>query len=194
MNLKEIEELLEKFYEGRTTAAEESQLKDFFMSGEVPPQLSEHAELFRYYAKAGKEELQDPEFESRLLSAIQERPAILGYPGRRKLFSITSIAAGILLLAGLIFTFRNDVFKRSSKNTINTEIAYLQAKNALAMLSSNLNTGLEQAQKLGNFQLGIKEVQKLQAFQRGIDQMNKFSKFYQYQQIIINPGDQPAHK
>lgn len=59
------------------------------------------------------------------------------------------------------------------------------------MLSVNLNIGLDQALKLGDFQKGLKEVQKLQAFQKGIDQLNKFSKFYQYQQIIINPGDQP---
>jgi hypothetical protein len=58
------------------------------------------------------------------------------------------------------------------------------------MLSANFNTGLDQVQKLENFQKGMKEVQKLQAFQTGIDQMNKFSKFYQYQQIIINPGEQ----
>ena len=58
------------------------------------------------------------------------------------------------------------------------------------MFSANFNAGLDQAQKLENFQKGLNEVQKLQAFQKGIDQMNKLSKFYQYQQIIINPGDQ----
>jgi hypothetical protein len=194
MHLKEIEELLEKFYEGATTAAEERQLRDFFTGEAVPPHLSKHAELFRFYYRAGREELPDLEFESRFLSSIQNTPAIREYPGRRKFLFVTGIAAGVLLLAGLIFTFRNDIFRHSSKNSADTEIAYLQAKNALTMLCANFNAGLEQAQKLENFQLGMKEVQKMQAFQKGIDQMNKFSKFYQYQQIIINPGDQPAHK
>jgi len=191
MNFKEIEVLLEKFYEGCTTPTEERQLRDFFTREAVPPHLSVHADLFRYYEEAEKEELPDPEFESRFLAAIDETPSIPIYSRRRQFFFLSGIAAAVLLLAGMLYTFRNDVFLRSSKNSTETEIAYQQAKNALAMVSANFNAGLDQAQKLGNFQRGLNEVQKLQAFQKGIDQMNKFSKFYQYQQIIINPGDQP---
>ena len=191
MNFKVIEELLEKFYEGSTTPAEERQLRDFFSREAVPPHLSVHADLFRYYEEAGKDELPDSEFESRFLAAIDETPSILMYSRRRQFFFLSGIAAAVLLLAVIVFTFRNDVFLRSSKNSTDTEIAYQQAKNALTLVSANFNTGLDQAQKLGNFQRGLNEVQKLQAFQKGIDEMNKFSKFYQYQQIIINPGDQP---
>ena len=191
MNFKVIEELVEKFYEGSTTPAEERQLRDFFSREAVPPHLSVHADLFRYYAETGKEELPDPEFESSFLAAIDEVPAIPMYSRKKQFFFLTVIAAAVLLLAGMVYTFRNDVFLRSSKKSTETEIAYQQTKNALAMLSANFNTGLDQAQKLENFQRGLNEVQKLQAFQKGIDQMNKFSKFYQYQQIIINPGDKP---
>jgi len=191
MSLKEIEELLEKFYEVGTTAAEERQLRDFFTREAVPPHLAAHADLFRYYEATGKEELPDPEFESRFLAAIEKTLPIPMYSKKRQFFFLTGIAAALLLLAGIVFTFRNDVFLRSSKNSIKTEIAYQQAKNALAMVSANFNTGFDQVQKLGNFQRGLNEVQELQAFQKGIDQMNKFSKFYQYQQIVINPGDQP---
>ena len=191
MNIREIEVLLEKFYEGGTTPAEERQLRDFFTREAIPPHLVVDADIFRYYEQAGKEELPDPEFENYFLAEIDETPTISMYSRRRQFFFLTGIAAAILLLAGIVFTFRNDVFLRSSKNSIKTEIAYQQAKNALAMLSANFNAGLDQAQKLENFQRGLNKVQKLQAFQKGIDQMNKFSKFYQYQQIIINPGDQP---
>ncbi len=191
MNFKEIEELLEKFYEGNTTPAEERQLREFFTGETVPPHLSYHADLFRYYKEAGKEELTDPEFESRFLESIDEIHTIPVYSRRKQFFFLTGIAAAVILLAGLVITFRNDVFLRQNKNSRDKEIAYQQAKNALAMVSANLNSGLYQVQKLGNFQRGLNEVQKLQTFQKGIDQMNKFSKFYQYQQIIINPGDQP---
>jgi hypothetical protein len=190
MNLKEIEELLEKFYEGSTSLAEEQRLRDYFTREAVPPHLSEHADLFRFYAASGKEELLDPEFENRFLNAIEKAPAIPLNTGKKHFFFLTGIAAAILILAGIIFIFRNDVIRQSSKNAANNEIAYQQAKNALVMLSANFNTGLDQAQKLENFQKGLIEVQKLQAFQKGIDQMNKLSEFYKYQQIIINPGDQ----
>jgi hypothetical protein len=190
MNFKKIEELLEKFYEGGTTPAEERHLRDFFTGEAVPPHLAVHAELFRFYEEEGKEELPDPEFEDRFLAAIDETPVIPMYSKRRQFFFLSGIAAAILLLAGIVYTFRNDVFLHSTKNSVETEIAYQQTKNALAMLSENFNTGLDQAQKLENFQRGLNEMQKLQSFQKGIDQMNKFSKFYQYQQIVTNPGDQ----
>ena len=190
MNIKEIEVLLEKFYEGGTTPAEEQQLRDFFTGEAVPPHFAVHADLFRYYEEAGKEELPDPEFEKHFLDAINETHSIPMYSRRRQFFFLSGIAAALLLLAGMVFTFRNDVFLRSSKNSKDTEIAYQQAKNALAMVSANFNSGFDQVQRLENFQRGLNEVQKLQSFQKGIDQMNKFSKFYQYQQIVINPDDQ----
>jgi len=189
MNFKEIEELLGKFYEGRTTPSEERQLRDFFAREAVPPHLSHHADLFRYYEEAGKEELPDPEFESRFLASIDETNVIPVYSRRRQFFFLSGIAAAVLLLAGLIFTFRNDVFLRSTKTSTDPEIAYQQAKKALSMVSANFNSGLAQVQKLDNFQEGLNKTQKLKVFQKGIDQMNKFSKYYQYQQIIINPGD-----
>jgi hypothetical protein len=70
MNFKEIEDLLEKFYEGATNPAEEQKLRDFFTKGEIPPHLSSHTDLFRYYEEAGKEELPAPDFEERFLASI----------------------------------------------------------------------------------------------------------------------------
>jgi hypothetical protein len=190
MNSKEIEILLEKFYEGNTTPSEEKQLRDFFTKEAVPPDLSIHANLFQYYEEAEKERLTDPEFESRFLTAIEESPIIPIATGRRNFFLLSGIAAGLLLLVGILFIFRNDGLLHSTKKQVSTEIAYQQTKNALAMVSANLNAGLDQAKKLGNFQKGLNELQKLKDFQKGIDQMNKLSKFYQYQQLIINPDDQ----
>jgi hypothetical protein len=185
MNSNEIERLLEKFYEAGTTPAEEQQLREFFAGEAIPPHLAEHADLFRFYREEEKEILPDTEFESRFLAEIEETPAIPEYSTRKRYLFLTGIAALVLLLVGIFFTFRNP-----SKNTGEAEIAYQQAKDALAMVSVNLNSGLDQMQKLDNFEAGLKQAQKLKAFQTGLDQITKFSKFYQYQQIIINPGDQ----
>lgn len=191
MNSKEIEALLDKYYAGESTLEEEQQLRDFFTGEVVPPHLSEHAGLFRYFNEAGKEELADQDFESRFHDAIGKSGVIKMDTGWNRRRYFIGIAAGILLLAGIVFTFRNDIIKRTPGNSPDAEVAYRQATNALAMLSVNFNTGLDPVRKLGNFQKGIDEMQNLVSFQKGIDQMNKLSKFYQYQQIIINPGDQP---
>ncbi|MCX6247867.1 MAG: hypothetical protein NTW10_09050 [Bacteroidetes bacterium] len=185
MNSNEIERLLEKFYEAGTTPAEERQLREFFSGEAVPPHLAEHADLFRFYREEKKEKLPDPEFESRFLAAIKETPSIPEYSKRKRTIYLTGVAALVLLLIGIFFTYRNP-----SINNEEAEIAYQQAEYALAMVSVNLNSGLVQMQKLDNFEAGLNQAQKLKAFQTGLDQMTKFSKFYQYQQIIINPGDQ----
>jgi hypothetical protein len=189
MNLKEIEELLEKFYEGNTNLSDEQKLREFFSGNEIPPKLIEHADLFRFYSQSRKEQINDTEFEDRFNSAIQEHSSIPILPRKRQIYYISGIAAVLIILTGLIFTFKNDVLKQAVTKPVNAELAFKQATNALAMLSINFNAGLDQVQKLQNFQKGINELQKIQAFQKGIDEMTKFSKFYQYQQIVINPDD-----
>jgi hypothetical protein len=189
MNIKEIEALVEKFYEGSTSLSEERQLREFFSGADIPPHLAVHAELFRYYESSGKEELTDTEFETRFLKSIEETSVIPLNNKRKQVYFITGIAASILLLTGIFFTFRNDIFLHSPKETLQQEIAYQKAEKALLLLSSNFNTGLDKTQSLASFQTGLNEIQRLNTFQKGIDQMNKLSEFYQYQQIIINPDD-----
>jgi hypothetical protein len=187
MNYTAIEELIGKFYEGNTTPAEERQLREFFTRGEIPPHLAAHAGLFLFYEEERKVKVPDPDFEKRILAAMDDTPVVSLYSGKKQFLYLAGMAATFLLLIGLIFTFRNDVIKRSP-GTAETETAYLQAQQVLLMISANLNTGLDQAQKLGNFQKGLDQAGKLQTFQKGIEQMNKFSAFYKYQPLNMNPG------
>lgn len=48
-NLHMIEELLERYFEGETSAAEEKRIRAFFASGEVPEHLAVYAPLFAYF-------------------------------------------------------------------------------------------------------------------------------------------------
>ena len=43
-----IEELLERYFEGETSAAEEKQIRAFFASGEVPEHLAAYAPPVSY--------------------------------------------------------------------------------------------------------------------------------------------------
>jgi len=181
MNTTEIKKLIEKYFEGETTQAEEVLIRDFFLNEKVPPDLAIYADLFGYFSDTGKDEISNPDFEQRFLSQINETPVIPLAPERRQIYYITSIAAGILLLYGLIFTFRHDIIKNPGnhqlKDTYTTpSAAYIAAKKALLMVSVNLNTGLDQ-------------VQKLQSFQKGMEKIETFSQFYKFQQIIINPDE-----
>ncbi len=177
MNFKEIEELLPRYYEGETTLEEELKIREFFLSEEVPPHLSVEADLFRGLAGAASEELADQDFEKKFLSGIKESPVVPISVVRNRYYSIVGIAAGILLLAGLFFTFRNDFIRKPLKDTYSDpEIAYAETQKVLKKVSANLNNGLD-------------KVSCLSKFSTGIENMEKISAFYKYQSIIINPDE-----
>lgn len=181
MNTIKIRKLVEKYCEGETTRTEEKQLRDFFLHEQVPPDLADFAGLFRYFSNAGGEEIPIQDFEERFLSQINETPVIRHYSKRKKIYYITSIAAGIIILLGLIFTFRHDIIKNPGNQHLkdtysNPGTAYIAAQKAIFMVSANLNNGLDQMQKLQNFQKGLKDIEK-------------FSQFYKFQQIVMNPDE-----
>ena len=47
--MKNIEELLERYFEGQTSAEEEAMLRRFFVSGDVPENLAMYKPLFAYF-------------------------------------------------------------------------------------------------------------------------------------------------
>lgn len=49
---QDIEKLLERYYEGETSLAEEKQLRQFFQQDSIPAHLETHAEQFRYFVDA----------------------------------------------------------------------------------------------------------------------------------------------
>ena len=176
MNIKEIEELLEKYYEGATSLAEERTLKDFFLSENVPMELAVHKSQFLYFAEASADEISDKEFEERVFTEIMEIPVVPLHSSRNRFYYITGIAATILLLIGLVFTFNDDMSKRQKGNvsTTDPELVYTQTRDILALVSVNLNKGMDKMQYLGKLDQAMQKMQIL-------------SKYYQYQSIIINP-------
>ena len=167
MNTKEIEILLDKYYEGETSLGEERQLKEFFRSKDLPEHLLKHRQWFAYLEVSGNEEMKD--FTP--LIALESKP--------KPYYYITGIAAGILLLIGLYFTFQHDIFRniKMIKPDQDKEIAFLQAREALLMVSVGLNTGLDQ-------------VQRFHVFDNAMENAQKLNKFYECQTLIINPDEQ----
>ncbi len=182
MNTKEIEVLLEKFYEGNTSLREEKLLRDFFRGHKVPAHLESHKQLFVFFADEQQQEINDENFDVTLTRHFSEKPVekqvVPIIPKRNRFLFITGIAATILLLISFLYTFQHDVFKteKSRNNNYNTELAYTEASEALLLVSLNLNTGL-------------KEVSRLQMVDKAMKNMQLFNKFYQYQPIFINPDE-----
>jgi len=178
MNIKEIEELLEKYYEARTSLKEEEQLRDFFCSSGVPPHLEKHRPLFLFFRDEASVAMPDATFEEKFEKAVGHTPVVVPlYPAKRRRLLAISIAASFLILSGLFLTLRNDIFKRQGpEGYTETEArqSFAETQEALLMVSVHLNTGLNQ-------------MQRFETLEHAFQQMNSFNKFYQYQNQIINP-------
>ena len=182
MNTSEIEVLLEKYYEGETSLAEEQLLRDFFLQKDVPAHLKSHQPLFTFFARERPKEISSEDFEHSITIKIQAENigtgVIPAQPKPGRLWYYTGIAATILLLVSLFYTYQHDIFnpRKSNKMTANTTLAYADANEALRVVSVNLNTGL-------------KQVARLQMVDNAMKKIQIFNKFYQYQTIIINPDE-----
>jgi len=181
MNNGEIEKLLEKYFEGLTTLAEEAQLRAFFSDKAVPETLKRYQPLFQYFESEIDLQIGNDSFDRTMdVKLIESSPftSLRVLSHRKRLLYISSIAAGILLVIGLFFTLR---YEFSGKSRIPDrpspeEQAYQEASEALYLLSANFN-------------IGLKGLDHLQLLETGFEQAAKFGKFYQYQTLIINPDD-----
>ncbi len=162
MNLKEIEALLEKFYDGESSLEEEESLRKYFNQEIVPDHLSAHLELFRYYKNARDEKIPLRKIEYDTADMIRKDDHDKNHFKKRRMFYlVTGIAASILILIGVYFQFivNNKKSKYQLENTYeDPEVAYAEAKKALLLVSEKLNAGVQD--------------------------FNKFSTFSQYQELI----------
>jgi hypothetical protein len=176
MIIKEIEELLERYYEGNTSLEEEKRLKTFFSQEEVPPHLKSHAAIFRFHSEEIKEELNDPRFEEALFLSTNE-PAVVSIRSRTKYYyPVFAITATFLLLFGLLFTIEKDILDKEKKESQDPSMAFADTRQALMLVSVNLNNGLD-------------KIQHLKVFEQGFQDIKRLSVFYKYQTIIINQDE-----
>lgn len=180
MNTKEIERLIEKYFAGETTLAEEKVLREFFSGSDVPEELAGHRPVFSWFEEEQKEGITNPEFDRILFSKLsdEEGRVVSMVPRRTRIAYIASMAAAVVLLAGITLTIIFTV-SPGRKYSSSDEMAYLQAQEALMIVSSNLNRGVSHARYL-------------KAFDKGMEKVQMLSKFYEYQSLIINPDEVQA--
>lgn len=96
-----IEELIERYFEGETSAEEEKSLRSFFAAGQVPAHLSAYIPLFAYF----DEEIRSKEKSEAEKNESTTGPALLFRKGksvrRMVLYVLSGVAASVLFLLAL---------------------------------------------------------------------------------------------
>jgi hypothetical protein len=173
MNQEEIRQLLETYYSGESTLAEENLLREFFSRDDIPADMKAERDVFRFFADSRDMPEPSADFEDRILSAIDDAE---GKFGKRRLFTILSgVAATLLLIAGSYFFFFNE---RPMKDTYSDpDIAYAETMKILYDVSARLNKGTK---ALGRINLMEIEAEK------GLEKMNRSTAIFTEQLKPLN--------
>ena len=176
MKLTEINNLLEDFYEGKTTLEQEKELLDFFNSDQIPEELKDEQSIFLSCFQS--EDISVPEGlkdklellidiqalnESSSNNIIQDKPVMRVLSPetappksgtsiiQSTWFRYASIAASIILIFTISFySYKSTMTGELADTYTNPTDAYLETQRALTLVAQNLNTGfvqLEEAQE-----------------------------------------------
>jgi hypothetical protein len=159
MEHKDIQALLEKYWEGTSTLEEEDRLKDFFTQEQVVAELPENlkvvAALFAYTDEVDAD-LQVPELFAAGQAPWEQkqttRVVSLGFQ------RFMRYAAVVLMVVGLGYSAQVFVDRSRDMNQVafadtysDPQEAYEETQRALQLLSKNLNKGVNSMEKLGVF-------------------------------------------
>ena len=133
-----IENLLDKYFDGQTNLSEEKSITDFFTSNNVPEHLLKYKPMFSFLEKEKKQE-----FKNEILLKTKNKTSSM------------LIAASITLLAGIgiYYVFQNQQAESYVKINANTspEIALIETQKALQLLSTNVNIGINSVSYINEF-------------------------------------------
>lgn len=144
MELDKIENILEKYFQGETTITEENELKKYFSSPNVAQHLEQYKPMFGYF------------------SQVKEQKSTYEIPLQSKKRNVAwlSIAASTVLLLGVGAYFfvseKNNTAVVASQSELGTydnpEEALKATQKALALLSKNVNVGIESVQYINEYE------------------------------------------
>ncbi len=147
MDSKQLEALLQKYWDCETSLEEEERLRHWFGTHEVPDRFKETAQLFSYFDEQ-KQKAIPAQVEGEVLKRIQTpngKVRQLWQTGLR-------IAAGIAVLAAAIFFVRYELRKDhelAMEDTFETpEQALEETKKALLIISKGFGKAEQQAKKI----------------------------------------------
>jgi len=143
MEFNKIEDILEKYFQGETTIAEENHLREYFSSSNVAQHLEQYKPMFGYFSQVKQQK------------STQEIPL----QTKKRNVAWLSIAAAVVVLLSI-----GTYFSVSEKNTApavaqselgtydDPEEALAATQKALALLSSNVNVGIESVQYIKEYE------------------------------------------
>ena len=148
MELVNIEQLLEAYFEGNTTLAQERELRTFFSSSEIPPHFAMYQSMFQSFDLAKEETSQ------RKITIFESK--------KRSGFWNYSIAASMLIAIGVTAYMISQPGLTSEEEE--ALVAFNKTKEIMFLFSENLNEGTSSIAHLDEFSKGISYLSVINQF------------------------------
>lgn len=147
MNTDKLTQLLEAFYGGVATLAEEQELYRYFTSENISEEFEAEKQVFlSLYKFSTDEDIEVPSSLNHKLDSLIDGLSEKEKPQRRSIMlrRVTAIAASLLLLISLGLFMLNDRQPQQilADTYTNPEEAYIEAQKTLQLISSTLNEGM----------------------------------------------------
>ena len=146
MELRRIEILLEKYFEGNTNITEEKELKAYFSSDLVAPELEHLKPMFVNFQNQKE---------------IQFTKSLPLQPRKRNYVKWIGVAASLVALFGTLLYFNYNQNSDPALGTFSSpEEALVETQKALEMVSSEMNKGVESMAFLNEYEQTKKSIFK----------------------------------
>lgn len=146
MESTQIEQLLNKYLEGKTSIVEERELKAYFSSDNVASHLQPYKSMFGYFKN--QEE-------------VQFTKTLPLQPRKRNVVKWIGVAASFVVLFGTSLFYINSNGTNEDLGTYDDpEVAFIETQKALEMLSVNVNYGVESVALLNEYDQSKKTIFK----------------------------------
>lgn len=132
MALDRIENLINKYFEGETSIAEENELKVYFSSSDVAQHLEQYQAVFGYFSQA-----KNQHFEATIPLKAKKRTIV----------AWLSIAATVVVMFGIgTFMYFNTTEKPTTLSEYGTyndpKVALAETQKALTLVSEKISVGM----------------------------------------------------
>lgn len=167
MELKEVKQILQKYFEGTSSEQEEQLLTDYFNSQTVAPELKPYQSLFTGLSELSAER-RDEGLEEEIMDYILEKETRDKTHHRWLWQSISGIAAALLVALLAVNLYTNDSQWEDSFS--DPDQAYAEAVSVLQYMAGHYQKGME----------GLEPVQKINRASQPLNKsLNKLDKGFQ---------------
>lgn len=155
MDSKQIEQLLEKYWNCETSLEEEQQLRNYFRGDDIPAQWKEASEVFRYFDQQKGRSVSGA-FDEEVLKKIKPRGKMATLS-----FNALRIAAGLLVVVAATYFVRQELKKsyKAEDTYSDPKVAFEETKKALMMISKGFGKGQKEASKINLFNDAEQKIQ-----------------------------------